>query len=693
MQVVRPVSELFTGHDLLPLLLNSMKRRLRFPVMTILAIPLIAFATLSVHAQDRSQEPFRIEVDVVGKAVRNRGAWAEIQSQHFLVMGDASEKDLRLAASELELFRNQFAQLFPHAEGASSVPARVVVMREANGGSFLQPGPDVDYILVSAGQKLSGDLLRNYVPLLMRDSMIPVPLWFQTGIIEFFGTYRLDRLGNSRIVKLGLDEYKGNVKDKNIMPLSLLFAANADSMKTADADARKLFTSQSCALINYLIQSRRMSAASRFMNAMAEGQPLQTAFRTNFRMGLSTFEENFKNFIKVSRNKGWRVSFTGFSLNGEGEILSILYANENQPLRIPANYDLIRATVETLPLRLLSDAMAEYYRGDLLLHNREFDAAEVHLLNAIRMDERLSSAYASLGRLQTERSLFKLAHESLDEALKLDPENSLAHYFSALLLRKEAAAGIGTLSHRDVERLAKTALQKTVRFTPDFVEASEMLARSNMTLHEDLDVAARLVVEALKRAPGRPSLMITLAELSAAIGDKASAGYILQRMISSGIGDTKTVQEARDLLYLMNLTEAQKTAFGRFDIPETADGDTRSVETRLSSKEIDTARKTAKKKADKEAKVVRGDLTKVDCSKGLTLHIRIGTPNIDERVENVHTDTPADIDWVSESGAPPEPVECNGRIRGGMVAITYRPQRKGLTMGVPLVVEFLSFPD
>jgi tetratricopeptide (TPR) repeat protein len=566
-------------------------------------------------------------------------------------------------------------------------------MRDTNGGSFLQPGPDVNYLLLSGGQKLSSEMIRSYVPLLLRDAMLPTPMWFESGISEYFSTFKLNRVGNSRIVKFGLDEYKGNVKDKSIMPLSLLFAVNDDSFKNADKDARKLFASQSCALIQYLVQTRRMNAASRFLSAIAEGQPMQSAFRSQFRMSLSTFEENFKNFIKVSRDRGWNVSFIGFSLDGEGKMLSVLYANENRPLQIPANYDLIRSTVETLPLRLLSDAMAEYYRGDLLVHNREFDAAESHLRNAIRMDAKLSGAYASLGKLQTEKSLFKAARESLDEAVELDPKNAVAHYYSALHLHKEAAAGVGTLAHRDVERQANAALKKTLGFAPEFVEAGELLARSSLTLHEELELSFRVLLNGLKRAPGRPTLLVTLAEVTAAAGDKSSAGWMLQRVISSGMSDTAIVQEARDILYHLNLTEAQKTAFGRFDIPVTADGDTKAIETRLTSKDIDAAKKAAKRKADKEAKVVRGLLMKADCSKGLTLHIRIGTPGADERVENVHTDTPADIDWVSESGGQPEPIECNGRIRSGMVAITYRPQRKGLTMGVPLVVEFLGYRD
>src|SRR4030095_8052765 len=200
--------------------------------------------------------------------------------------------------------------------------------------------------------------------------------------------------------------------------------------------------------------------------------------------------------------------------------------------------------VEDLPIRILSDARADYYRGDLLLHHREFDAAEVYLRNAIRLDGESGDAYAALGKLQTERNLFKQARESLDRALGLGPKSPLAHYYSALHLRKEAAAGVGTLSHRDVERAANSELKRTVGFAPDFVEAAELLARSNLTLNRELDTSRRLLMESLKRSPGRPTLMMALAEVAAATGDKSSAAWILQRLISSGAGDTELAQEA-----------------------------------------------------------------------------------------------------------------------------------------------------
>ena len=90
---------------------------------------------------------------------------------------------------------------------------------------------------------------------------------------------------------------------------------------------------------------------------------------------------------------------------------------------------------------------------------------------------------------------------------------------------------------------------------------------------------------------------------------------------------------------------------------------------------------------DKETKIVRGRMIEVACSKGLTIYLRIGTPNIDERVENLHADIP-NVEWLSDTGETLDAMKCEKVPGQPEVAITYKPKRKGLMMGEPLIVEF-----
>jgi hypothetical protein len=62
--------------------------------------------------------------------------------------------------------------------------------------------------------------------------------------------------------------------------------------------------------------------------------------------------------------------------------------------------------------------------------------------------------------------------------------------------------------------------------------------------------------------------------------------------------------------------------------------------------------------------------------------------DIDERVENLRTDRPDSVEWATDTGETVDAVKCEVPPGTPRVLITYRPKRKGLTMGEPVYVEF-----
>jgi hypothetical protein len=134
----------------------------------------------------------------------------------------------------------------------------------------------------------------------------------------------------------------------------------------------------------------------------------------------------------------------------------------------------------------------------------------------------------------------------------------------------------------------------------------------------------------------------------------------------------------------LNLTEEQRRQFSDFPVNESRVA--RGVDVRKVIKE-----RGKKKDGTPEEKYVRGTLTSVVCSKGLTLHILMGKQGIDERTENVYAESAEDIDWVTDAGDEVGPVACGSTFR--RVAVTYLPQRKGLRMGIATVVQFITLPE
>lgn len=257
----------------------------------------------------------------------------------------------------------------------------------------------------------------------------------------------------------------------------------------------------------------------------------------------------------------------------------------------------------------------------------------------------------------------------------------MGYYYTAWTITDEAiSAGIPVSTPQLYDMQA--ALRDAVDIAPEFVPAAEMLAETQLLLRQDLAASVKLLVKTLQRSPGRESLLMLLARVSSAAGDKASAGWMLQHVIASGGTSAKLRSDARVLLSELNLTTAQKTAFGDFQINDSAESNRR-----IDARSLTRAGIKALSRGDKDIQVVRGFLTEVQCSKGLTLYIRVGVRDMDERVENLHTDSPGNVEWLTDTGETLDAVKCEKRPVSP-VAISYKPKRKGLTIGEPLTVEF-----
>ena len=125
---------------------------------------------------------------------------------------------------------------------------------------------------------------------------------------------------------------------------------------------------------------------------------------------------------------------------------------------------------------------------------------------------------------------------------------------------------------------------------------------------------------------------------------------------------------------------------------QSSDSSDRGVRVLLTSKK--DRKDLAKIEREKNlGKVVRAPIVRIDCSKGMTIHLRLGARGSDERIENVHTDHPELVDWVTDNGTEIKFISCGETHIAGIAAITYLPKRKGLTMGEPLVVEILQLQD
>ena len=83
----------------------------------------------------------------------------------------------------------------------------------------------------------------------------------------------------------------------------------------------------------------------------------------------------------------------------------------------------------------LTEARAQFYLGDLLLHTNRLEEAEALLQKSIAADPAFPGSHASMGLLRLRQERFDEALRFLTEAVESDSQNYMTHYYFATIPR------------------------------------------------------------------------------------------------------------------------------------------------------------------------------------------------------------------------------------------------------------------
>ena len=163
----------------------------------------------------------------------------------------------------------------------------------------------------------------------------------------------------------------------------------------------------------------------------------------------------------------------------------------------------------------LSEAEAQAYLGDLLLHTNRLTDAEKRLEQALVLDPKQTMAQASLGILRARQGRFAEAKKALQEAVAGNSSNYLAHYYYAFALSREGMDENNLVSTypTDTANLMRAELNKAIKLNPNFPQSYSLLAFVNTVTGEDLDNTVELLIKALNLSPGRQDLRLMMAQI------------------------------------------------------------------------------------------------------------------------------------------------------------------------------------
>ena len=612
----------------------------------------LSFLTLSVC----------LALSMLATPAAAKDTWISVRTRNFFLIGNTGEKEIKQVGTKLEQFREVFTRLFKGMNFSAKVPTTVVVFKSdnsyrpfkpnANAAGYFQAGPDVNYITLTT--EVRGEqphpfriIFHEYTHLLVKNTMGSAPPWFNEGLAEYYSTFSIS---DDRKIVLGdpIASHVFRLREK-MLPLRTLFQVDHKSPYYNERDKQSVFYAQSWALLHYMIlgnNGKRAAQIEPFLQMMDMGMPMEEAFENAFQ---TTFEKMEKELRAYVSNDRYPIVKGAFAQRVEFD-----------------------SQVQIAPI---SDAEAQAYLGDLLLHsNRE--ESEQYLQKALALDPKQPMAHASLAMLRVRQGKLEEARQSLERAALANSQNFLIHYYYAFALSREGMNDAQIVTGYAPENLARMRdeLNKAIQLRPDFTESYRLLAYVNLVDGSRLDESVDLLKQGLKEAPGRNDLQLMLAQVYLRKEEYKSSRQILARL-SQNASDSEVRDRANSMLAQIESFE-QRSA--RYRAAQESLGSSKPVtsDATVSNKDgptvvIDSSSylREALRKPAADEKQVQGLLVRVECdAKGIIFVVQSA-----ERMLRLRAAKFEELEIVAFTTDAGSEISCGPRKPQDAIVVCYVP--------------------
>ncbi|HEV2826471.1 MAG TPA: tetratricopeptide repeat protein [Pyrinomonadaceae bacterium] len=637
-----------------------MTKRAAFIIALLLSLLAFGSASASVFAKDN---------------------WTSVRSKNFLLVGNASEKDIREVATRLEQFREVFSRLFTNLNINSPVPTTVIVFKNhdsyrpfqlnARNAGYFQSGPDVNYIAL----KLIKDpgtvqdpytiIFHEYTHLLIRTATGNVPLWFNEGMAEYYSTFSIT---DAQKVVMGkpISSHVYLLRERNMLPLRTLFQVDSKSPYYNEGEKQSIFYAESWALMHYLMlgnDGQRMTQLGKFIDLIARNVPMEDAFKQAFSTTFENMEKELHAYIQRDRYPIVSGSFTN-----------------------KVTYD---STMRSAPI---TEAEAQAYLGDLLLKSNREDC-EVYLQRALALDPELPMANASLGLLRVRQGKPEEARQRLERAVAASSQNYLIHYYYAFALSREGVRDPNTVMGFAPETATKmrVELKRAIELRPDFLESYSLLAFVNLVTATDVDETVEMMKRTLARSPEREDFVFMLAQLYMRKEDFGAARQLIDRLSKSN--DPELRQRAAGLRRQLAWMDQQRERTGLNTGPSDSGSSANPVGRDVNGKTIvydvdpnNILRESLRKPAAGETQA-QATLVRIDCdARGITFVVKIA-----DRLRKLNTDSFSHMSLTTFTADAGGQITCGPRKPEDNIVVAYVPtaDTRSKVDGVVKSVEFV----
>jgi tetratricopeptide (TPR) repeat protein len=546
-------------------------------------------------------------------------SWVRLRSPHFVVLSNSGEKQARRIAGQFERMRAVFHRLFPQANVDGASPIIVIALNDKKDFQALEPEaylakgqlnlagfflrvPDKNYVVLRLdveGQHPYATVYHEYTHFILSRAEGWLPLWLNEGLAEFY--QNTDITGKEVLLGEPSAENLILLRQNRLLPLTTLFAVDHDSPYYHEEDKGSIFYAESWALTHYLRIKDRQENTDRLMDyARLVSNKVDAVTAASRVFGdLKVLEKNLERYVAQAR-------FFQFKMTGS-----------------------INVDESTFTSEAVTVAQADATRADFLAYNQRVKEARALLDRVLREDANNVAARETMGFLAFREGDLEEAGKWYEQAVKLDSQSFLAHYYYAAIAIRQ-----GLLADRAGQ--IETSLRAATKLNPLFAPAFDRLAVFYGMQHKNLDEAHTLSLMAIQLDPGEVGYRIDAANILLEMERPADAIAALQNalQVAATPSQTAAIQNQLESVRHFQAEREREQAYREASQPQ---GD-------LSSAPGDQALADSQALAHAEddrhgpQRTIRGTLRDVQCSAPATMRLRVegAAKRLDLRTRNYY---------------------------------------------------------
>jgi tetratricopeptide (TPR) repeat protein len=388
-----------------------------------------------------------------------------------------------------------------------------------------------------------------------------LPLWLNEGFAEFYQNTDI----RDKDVILGQpspdDIYY--LRDNRLLPLTTLLKVDYTSPYYHDEQKGSVFYAESWALTHYIEATDRQQGKERlqdYARRLIKNEDPVTAAQQAFG-DLNQLQQSLDNYVHQG-------VFSMFKMKVS-----------------------VTTDVASFQVRPVSNPEANAVRADVLVYNQRTKEAQALLEASLRDDPNNALAHEAMGFLKFRENDIPAAKKWYGEAVQLDSQSYLAHYYYAVMSLQSGDSG------RDAA--IESSLRTSIKLNPSFSASYDALAMFYATRNEKLDEAHKLNAQAIQIEPDNLNYRINAASVLSQQRQYVGAASILKAaasfaktpdqvaFVQNRIKQLEQFQATLDRVAAQNTASASRTSTVQTEAPSTTEATGKTVVFRkVNGKEI-----------------------------------------------------------------------------------------------------------